>query len=80
MTIFAIGVGSKIDEVELRAMSSGDQYTFKVKDFAALDSIKRRVSQSTCEGEFFVKKNKYPSFVAFGKVSQEILYKNMNMT
>nr|KAG5708598.1 hypothetical protein BaRGS_033019 [Batillaria attramentaria] len=50
-TIFAIGVGSKIDVQELRAMASepSSEFVYEVTNFAALSSIKSELVIKTCK-------------------------------
>jgi len=49
--VFAVGVGEGVDAHELQAMASqpSENFVFQVKDFKALDSIKRRLSKASCE-------------------------------
>ena len=52
--LFAIGVGSQVDERELKAIASkpADQYVFTVNNYNALATIKEILAMKTCEGEY----------------------------
>ena len=53
VTIFSIGVGSGIQEAELKAMATDpdNQHVFVVNNFDALDLIKASLQRKTCEGK-----------------------------
>ena len=67
ITVFSIGVGSGIQETELKAMATDpdNQHVFVVNNFDALDLIKASLQQKACEGTAFyltIKRPvKYPS-------------------
>ena len=51
--LFAVGVGNRIDLRELYAIASKPRqdYAFRVRSFAALDSIKELLAIQTCTGK-----------------------------
>ena len=55
ITVFSIGVGSGIQESELKAMATDpdNQHVFVVNNFDALDLIKASLQQKACEGKAF---------------------------
>ena len=48
--VFAIGIGSGVDMIEIRNIASdpSDDYVFQVADFASLDAIKDTLAIKTC--------------------------------
>lgn len=56
ITVFAIGVGSRISETELYAIASSppDQFVFEVKDFQGLSAIETTLQRKTCGGTYIV--------------------------
>ena len=48
ITLFAIGIGSGIDESELKEI--GNDNVYLVDDFDVVNNIRSLVSQSACEG------------------------------
>ncbi|NXG31348.1 COLA1 protein, partial [Dromaius novaehollandiae] len=53
ITLFAIGVGSEIEEDELKAIANkpSSTYVFYVEDYIAISRIKEVIKQKLCEGE-----------------------------
>ena len=52
-TVFSIGVGSDVNEKELKAMATDpdDTHVFTVTNFTSLDNITEKLSQKTCQGK-----------------------------
>lgn len=50
VTIISVGVGDGVDASELRGMASKESYVFDVSTFRALDSIRKKLTETTCEG------------------------------
>lgn len=52
ITLFAIGVGSEIEEDELKAIANkpSSTYVFYVEDYIAISRIKEVIKQKLCEG------------------------------
>lgn len=52
ITIFAIGVGSEIEQAELRAIANKPSrtYVFSVEDYKAISKIRETIRQKLCEG------------------------------
>ena len=63
ITLFAIGIGSGIDESELRQIANDpdDTFVFQVNDFDVIENIRSLVSQEACEG-MLNNKNHWPYF------------------
>lgn len=53
ITLFAIGVGSEIEEEELRAIANkpSSTYVFYVEDYIAISRIREVIKQKLCEGK-----------------------------
>ena len=53
VTVFSIGVGSIVNEEELKAMSTDpdDTHVFTVSNFTSLVNITGTLAQKTCEGK-----------------------------
>ncbi|WAR02588.1 COLA1-like protein [Mya arenaria] len=53
ITMFAIGIGSNINERELQGIASSpsSEYVFKVDGYSALDAIKNSLAVRTCRGD-----------------------------
>lgn len=53
ITLFAIGVGSEIEEDELKAIANkpSSTYVFYVEDYIAISRIKEVIKQKLCEGK-----------------------------
>ncbi|XP_056010719.1 sushi, nidogen and EGF-like domain-containing protein 1 isoform X4 [Ostrea edulis] len=49
VTIISVGVGDGVDASELRGMASKESYVFDVSTFRALDSIRKKLTETTCE-------------------------------
>ena len=52
VNVFAIGVGSNVDQAELEAIASKPQNVFNVQNFDALDNIQANLKRTACEGKF----------------------------
>jgi hypothetical protein len=54
ITMFAIGIGSRINERELKAIASApsSEFMFKVDSYSALEKIKKTLAVRTCKGEY----------------------------
>ena len=54
VTMFSIGIGNKIDRIELMRMASRPwtEHMFNISSFGALQKIKRDLAVKTCEGIF----------------------------
>lgn len=54
--MFAIGVGSETEEVELRAIANKpfSTYVFSVEDYKAISRIIQVIRQKLCEGPWFL--------------------------
>ena len=70
--LFAVGVGNRIDIRELYAIASRPRqdYAFRVRSFAALDSIKELLAIQTCTGV----RQKFKGFkqISFSFVNQAV--------
>ena len=53
VTVFSIGVGSIVNEQELKAMATDpdDTHVFTVSNFTSLDNITGTLAQKTCQGK-----------------------------
>lgn len=50
INVFAVGVGSTVDQAELNAIASKSSNVFTVTNFDALDSIQAQLRKTACEG------------------------------
>ena len=56
ISLFAIGIGSNINERELKGIASNPsgEYMFKVDGYTALDAIKNSLAVRTCKGMYWL--------------------------
>ena len=52
ITLFAIGIGTEIDETELHQIANkpDDKFVFQVNDFDVIENIRSLVSRRACQG------------------------------
>ena len=51
--VFAIGIGTGVDDTELGHIASAEQYVFKIENFDAFETLKEELQNSACNGMIF---------------------------
>ena len=54
VTVMAIGIGHNVDPVELAAIASDRNHTYRVPDFDALSTIETDLTDNACNGKYLV--------------------------
>ena len=52
VTVMAIGIGHNVDPVELAAIATDSNHTYRVPDFDALSTIESDLTDNACNGRF----------------------------
>lgn len=50
ITIFAIGVGRKVNKEELKQVATSEDYVYSVNNYAALEKLEKELARKTCQG------------------------------
>ena len=48
--VFAVGIGTGVDDTELGHIASSEQYVFKIENFDAFETLKEELQSSACKG------------------------------
>ena len=48
--VFAVGIGTGVDDTELGHIASAEQYVFKIENFDAFETLKEELQNSACKG------------------------------
>ena len=51
--VFAVGIGTGVDDTELGHIASAEQYVFKIENFDAFETLKEELQNSACNGMIF---------------------------
>ena len=49
--VFAIGIGTGVDQTELSHIATNENYVFRIENFDAFDTLQDELKKSTCEGK-----------------------------
>ena len=54
--VVAIGIGSGVNQVELKSIATDDAHAFTVANFNALANIRHEIEDATCKSVYVIRK------------------------